>query len=206
MQIIEKYFPDLSELQKQKFQKLDKLYRDWNSKINVISRKDLDNLYEKHILHSLSIAKVITFKPKTRIIDVGTGGGFPGIPLAILFTEVQFLLIDSVGKKIKVVENISKVLGLQNVTCRQLRFENIDEQYDFIISRAVAKLSVFVDWSKGKILRGGFNSLHNGILYLKGGDFSDELKTLKKKYSVYNLKDLFDEEFFETKKLIHISE
>ncbi len=204
MEIIKKYFPDLTEIQRQQFMQLDKLYQEWNAKINVISRKDLDNLYERHVLHSLGIAKVISFKPGTTILDAGTGGGFPGIPLAILFPETQFLLADSIAKKIKVVNEVSKALDLKNVEGKQARVENINQQFDFIVSRAVARLPEFMIWCKGKIKRTGFNNLHNGILYLKGGDLAEELAPVKTRNRVYELSQYFDEEFFETKKVVHV--
>jgi 16S rRNA (guanine527-N7)-methyltransferase len=204
MEIIEKYFPNLTKSQHRQFMQLDSLYRDWNAKINVISRKDLDNLYERHVLHSLGIAKIISFNPGTTILDAGTGGGFPGIPLAILFPETEFLLADSIAKKIKVVNEISKALGLKNIEGRQSRVEKINQSFDFIVSRAVTKLPEFMNWCKGKIRKSNFNNLHNGILYLKGGDLSEELYPLKKPTKVYDLINYFDEEFFETKKVVHI--
>jgi len=204
MEIIKKYFPDLTEIQRQQFMQLDALYQEWNAKINVISRKDLDNLYERHVLHSLGITKIISFKPGTTILDAGTGGGFPGIPLAILFPETQFLLADSIAKKIKVVNEVSKALDLKNVEGKQGRVENINQQFDFIVSRAVARLPEFLTWCKRKIKRTGFNDLHNGILYLKGGDLTEELAPVKTRNRVYELSQFFDEEFFETKKVVHV--
>ncbi len=204
MQIIEKYFTGLTEDQRRQFMMLEGLYRDWNVKINVVSRKDLDNLYERHVLHSLAIAKIISFKKNTTILDVGIGGGFPGIPLAILFPEVEFLLVESIAKKIKVVNEISASLGLNNVGALQARVENINQSFDFIVSRAVTRLPEFMNWCKGKIRRSGFNDLHNGILYLKGGDLDEELKPIKKETRIYELSEYFGEEFFETKKVVHV--
>jgi len=195
-QIIFKYFPTLSEKQKVQFEQMGKLYADWNSKINVISRKDIDNFYERHVLHSLGIAKVISFKPKTKILDVGTGGGFPGIALAILFPKCEFHLTDSIGKKIKVVNAVSENLGLKNVKGIWSRAEELKEKYNFIISRAVTELPQFQKWVKGKFLAENFNDLKNGILYLRG-EGADGNKT-------YELKNYFSEEFFETKKVVFI--
>nr|NQU93439.1 16S rRNA (guanine(527)-N(7))-methyltransferase RsmG [Bacteroidota bacterium] len=203
MKIIQKYFPDLTSGQQVRFGQLQDLYREWNSKINVISRKDLENLYERHILHSLAIAKVIDFKDKTSILDAGTGGGFPGIPLAILFPQVRFLLADSIGKKIRVVQEVSDALGLNNVIARQARIEDIPQQFDFVVSRAVTRLPDFLEWCKGKIRKRGFNKLPNGILYLKGGDITEELKGVKGKYRIWNCSEFFQEDFFETKKVIY---
>jgi len=204
MQIIKKYFPDLSQYQIKQFEQLQNLYREWNSKINVISRKDIENLYEKHILHSLGIAKIIKFKKGTKILDVGTGGGFPGIPLAIIFPDSKFTLIDSIGKKIKVVNAIADELKLSNVKTIQIRAENINDKFDFIVSRAVTSLPVFYNWVNKKIMKKSFNDIDNGILYLKGGDIDKELKILKKQYSIYELNKYFTEDFFNTKKIIYI--
>ena len=204
MQIIKKYFPDLSQYQIKQFEQLQNLYREWNSKINVISRKDIENLYEKHILHSLGIAKIIKFKKGTKILDVGTGGGFPGIPLAIIFPDSKFTLIDSIGKKIKVVNAIADELKLSNVKTMQIRAENINDKFDFIVSRAVTSLPVFYNWVNKKIMKKSFNDIDNGILYLKGGDIDKELKILKKQYSIYELNKYFTEDFFSTKKIIYI--
>lgn len=202
--IIFKYFPDLSAEQRSQYAALYDLYRDWNDQINVISRKDIDELYVRHVLHSLGIAKVIRFKPQTKILDVGTGGGFPGVPLAIMFPEVHFHLVDSIGKKIKVVQNVSEALALGNLTAAQTRAEQVREQYDFVVSRAVTRLKPFYQWVKNKFRKESFNDLPNGILYLKGGDLQDELKEAKKKYQLYNLSDYFEEEFFETKKVVYV--
>lgn len=203
MQEITKQFPKLTENQLHQFEKLQDLYQDWNSKINVISRKDIDELYTRHVLHSLGIAKVITFKPNTKILDVGTGGGFPGIPLAILFPEVDFYLIDIIGKKIKVVNEVATALGLKNVKAEQMRAENVKQDFDFIVSRAVTNMPDFVSWVSGKIKKTNSNDLSNGILYLKGGDLTEELKNFPKA-TQYNLSDFFEEDFFETKKVVHL--
>ena len=203
MDLLLKYFPNLTQLQISQFSQLQELYKDWNLKINVVSRKDIDELYLRHVLHSLGIAKVVQFKPNTKVLDVGTGGGFPGIPLAILFPEVQFHLVDSIGKKIKVVREVAEGLGLQNIKTTHGRVEEIKETYDFIVSRAVAQMETFVFWTKGKINKKQQHPIKNGILYLKGGDLSDELK----KYTsatIYNLPDYFAEDFFETKKIVHL--
>ncbi len=203
MEIIHKYFKNLSETQVAQFSKLQELYEDWNLKINVVSRKDIDELYLRHVLHSLGIAKVMQFKPKAKVMDVGTGGGFPGIPLAILFPETQFHLVDSIGKKIKVVDEVVAGLGLENVKTTHGRVEDIKDTYDFIVSRAVAQMETFVRWNKGKIAKKQNHDLKNGILYLKGGDLTEELQ----KYTsaaIYNLPEYFDEPFFETKKVVHL--
>lgn len=204
-ELIFSYFPNLSVSQKEQFSSLEGLYRDWNEKINVISRKDMDAFWIHHVLHSLAIAKIIQFCPGTRIMDVGTGGGFPGIPLAILFPESRFYLVDSIGKKIKVVEEIAKALGLKNVKAEQLRVENVRERQDFIVSRGVTAFPAFLDLVKGKIERTSRNSLENGILYLKGGDFSEELKPFERQTTIYQIADFFSEDFFETKKIIHFN-
>ena len=203
MDLLLKYFPNLTQLQISQFSQLQELYKDWNLKINVVSRKDIDELYLRHVLHSLGIAKVVQFNPNTKVLDVGTGGGFPGIPLAILFPEVQFHLVDSIGKKIKVVREVAEGLGLQNIKTTHGRVEEIKGTYDFIVSRAVAQMETFVFWTKGKINKKQQHPIKNGILYLKGGDLSDELK----KYTsatTYNLLDYFTEDFFETKKIVHL--
>lgn len=204
MELITKYFPGLSEQQIQQFAQLDSLYKEWNEQINVISRKDIDLLYERHILHSLGIAKVMSFKPGTRVMDIGTGGGFPGIPLAILFPESTFLLIDSIGKKIKVVQEVSQAIGLTNLTAVHGRAEEVDEKFHFIVSRAVTRLKPFFGWTKNKYSAEQFNELKNGILYLKGGDLEEEIKELNKPVQLYNLSDFFQEEFFETKKVLYV--
>tara|TARA_B100000787_G_scaffold168255_1_gene156675 strand:- start:1334 stop:1948 length:615 start_codon:yes stop_codon:yes gene_type:complete len=202
MQIIHKYFPDLSEKQIKQFADLQCLYDHWNEKINVISRKNMETLYTNHVLHSLAIAKVIQFENGTKILDIGTGGGFPGIPLAILFPEVSFLLVDSIGKKIKVVNEVSRSIGLTNVSTLQERAENIKETFDFVVSRAVTNMTDFKKWVKGKINSTHNNTLNNGILYLKGGDLAEELKGIK--HTKIEIADFFEEEFFDTKKIIHI--
>ena len=203
MDLLLKYFPDLTQLQKEQFSKLQDLYKDWNLKINVVSRKDIDELYLRHVLHSLGIAKVMEFKPNAKVMDVGTGGGFPGIPLAILFPETQFHLVDSIGKKIKVVNEVAAGLELQNVKTTHGRVEEVTDTYDFIISRAVAQMETFVRWTKGKISKKQQHDLKNGILYLKGGDLFEELEKYKTA-TIYDLPDFFEEDFFETKKLVHL--
>lgn len=203
-QLIKKYFPDLSEAQYEQFSALKSLYTDWNAKINVISRKDTKHFYERHVLHSLGIAKVTSFSDGTDILDIGTGGGFPGIPLAIAFPEVQFHLVDSIGKKIKVVQAVAEALGLKNVTAEHARAEQIDRQFDFIVSRAVTAMPVFLTWTTGKFKKEQRNSLKNGILYLKGGDLTEEMAGIRKHIRYYDLKDFFSEEFFETKKVVYL--
>jgi 16S rRNA (guanine527-N7)-methyltransferase len=202
--IIAKYFPDLTPTQKEQFEKLESLYRERNEKINVISRKDIDNLYINHILHSLAIAKIISFKPGASVLDVGTGGGFPGIPLAILFPLTNFHLVDSIGKKITVVKNVAEGLGLANVKADQIRAEEIKAKYDFVVSRAVTRMKEFYGWVRNKTKEKSIHSLDNGILYLKGGDLDEELDELKTKYALYSLPDYFEEEFFLTKKVVFI--
>jgi 16S rRNA (guanine527-N7)-methyltransferase len=204
MEIITKYFPDLNHTQIHQINSLGDLYTEWNKAINVISRKDIENLYVNHVLHSLSIAKIIKFADGTSIIDVGTGGGFPGIPLAIVFPEVSFHLVDSIGKKIKVVTEISKELGLENVTASQSRIEDISFKYDFIVSRAMTNLPDFVKVTRKNITKRSINPLHNGILYLKGGDIQDEIRNTGLKSMVYNISDYYTEPFFQTKHLIHL--
>lgn len=204
MNTIEKYFPELTDTQKAQFGQLPELYRFWNEQINVISRQDLDNLFERHVLHSLGIAKIVSFKSGTEILDVGTGGGFPGIPLAIMFPEAQFHLIDGIGKKIKVVNEIATALGLENVKAEQIRAEQLKSDYEFIVSRAVTQLPVFFNWVKGKISSNSFHNLKNGLLCLKGGDLSEELIAFGRKTKTYHLSDYFEEEFFETKKVIYV--
>ena len=201
MQDIVKYFPNLTEDQVSKFRELEVLYKDWNAKINVISRKDIDELYEKHVLHSLGIAKIQEFKPGSKIMDVGTGGGFPGIPLAILYPEVDFYLIDVIAKKIRVVNEVATALGLHNVKAEQMRAENVKEEFDFIVSRAVTNMPDFVKWVKDKVKKKQNHELKNGILYLKGGDLTEELQAFPKA-TQYDLSDYFKTEFFETKKAV----
>lgn len=203
MEEIIKQFPNLTENQLLQFQKLEALYQDWNAKINVISRKDIDELYTKHVLHSLAIAKIQPFEPGTYILDVGTGGGFPGIPLAILFPETRFYLIDVIAKKIKVVLAVADELGLKNVKAEQMRAENVKGDYDFIVSRAVTNMPDFVSWIKDKIKKQNKHQLSNGILYLKGGDLTEELKDFPKA-TEYSIADFFKDEFFETKKVVHL--
>ncbi len=204
MELLHKYFPNLSNLQQAQFFKLQDLYKDWSLKINVVSRKDIDELYLRHVLHSLGIAKVMEFNPGARVMDVGTGGGFPGIPLAILFPESNFHLVDSIGKKIKVVNEVVQGLDLKNVRTTNGRVEKVKKEYDFIVSRAVAQMETFVRWTEGKIAKTQNHPLKNGILYLKGGDLKEELH----KYTsatIYELPQYFQEEFFETKKVVHLA-
>ena len=196
-------FSNLTDIQIEQFRKLENLYHDWNAKINVISRKDIDELYKKHVLHSLAIAKILAFKPGTAILDVGTGGGFPGIPLAILFPETQFYLIDVILKKINVVNAVAEALGLQNVKAEQMRAENAKGDYDFIVSRAVTNMPDFVSWIKSKVKKENQHELPNGILYLKGGDLSEELKDFPQAHE-YPISGFFKDEFFETKKVVHL--
>ena len=202
-EIIFENFPNLSEDQKRRFGKLEELYKDWNQKINVVSRKDIDELYLRHVLHSLGIAKFIQFKEGSTILDVGTGGGFPGIPLAIFFPEVQFTLVDSIGKKIKVVNEVVEGLELTNVTTINARVEEIPGQFDFIVSRAVAAMPTFVHWIKGKIKKESKHDIRNGILYLKGGDLHEELKNYRTA-EIFDLTNYFKEDFFETKKMVYL--
>jgi 16S rRNA (guanine527-N7)-methyltransferase len=203
MQLLLKYFPNLTEDQIDKFTKLEALYQDWNLKINVVSRKDIDELYLRHVLHSLAIAKVIDFKPGTKILDVGTGGGFPGIPLAIMYPECKFHLVDSIAKKLKVVDEVVEGLGLENVKTTNKRVEETKGTYDFIVSRAVAAMPTFVHWVKGKITKKQNHELKNGIIYLKGGDLGEELQDYKTA-TIYDITDFFQEDFFETKKVVHL--
>lgn len=205
MELILKYFPDLTPLQVKQFEQLQELYTFWNEQINVISRKDTENFYERHVLHSLGIAKVIQFSDDSKILDIGTGGGFPGIPLAILFPNVHFTLVDSIGKKIKVVNEVALALGLENVIGIHDRAENIKGQFDFIISRAVTAMPSFLKWTKGKYAPTQNNDLKNGVLYLKGGDLTEEFQTVQQKYTLYDLENYFNETFFETKKVVHIA-
>lgn len=204
MELIEKYFPNLSELQKQNLAALDALYADWNAKINVISRKDQDHFYERHVLHSLAIAKVCRFHPGAEVLDIGTGGGFPGIPLAILFPKAQFHLVDSIGKKVKVVEEVALALNLKNVTAEQIRAEKLHRSFDFIVSRAVTQMPKFMTWTRNRVRKGkDAGSMANGILYLKGGDLSEELASFRRA-KVYPISKHFEEEFFETKKVVYL--
>ena len=203
MEVVCKYFKELTDIQIEQFKKLESLYALWNAQINVISRKDIQDLYLKHVLHSLSIAKIVTFKPNTKILDIGTGGGFPGIPLAILFPNTQFYLVDSIGKKIKVVNEIITALDLQNVNTEHGRAENVKGEFDFIVSRAVAKMDDFKKWTRNKITKKQQHTIKNGILFLKGGDLTEELKNYPSA-KIYALDNYFEEEFFETKKVVHI--
>ena len=203
LELILQYFPEITSEQKKQFAELEVLYKDWNEKINVISRKDTDSLYEKHILHSLGIAKVMAFADNTKVLDIGTGGGFPGIPLAILFPNVQFTLVDSIGKKITVVKGVAESLGLKNVTAHHMRAEQLKEKFHFVVSRAVTQMPVFLTWLRGKFEKEQFNPKHNGVLYLKGGDLAEELAGLKAE--IFNLKNYFDGEFFDTKKVVYLS-
>jgi len=203
LELILKYFPDITEEQKDQFAELEILYKDWNEKINVISRKDTDSLYEKHILHSLGIAKVMEFADNTKVLDIGTGGGFPGIPLAILFPNTQFTLVDSIGKKITVVKGVAESLGLKNIMAHHMRAEQLKEKFHFVVSRAVTQMPVFLTWLRGKFEKDQFNPKHNGVLYLKGGDLGEELAGLR--CEIFQLKNYFEEEFFDTKKVVYIS-
>ncbi|MCF2499646.1 16S rRNA (guanine(527)-N(7))-methyltransferase RsmG [Dyadobacter chenhuakuii] len=204
MELINKYFPDLTADQRDKFGQMEELYQFWNAKVNVISRQDIDTLYERHVLHSLGIAKVQEFKSGTSILDVGTGGGFPGIPLAIMFPKAQFHLVDSIGKKIRVVQEIADALKLDNVKAEQIRAERLDDSYEFVVSRAVTRITPFVGWVKKNISKNSFHSLRNGILYLKGGDLTEELSELNQKSRTYELSGYFEEEFFQTKKVVYV--
>jgi 16S rRNA (guanine527-N7)-methyltransferase len=202
--LIIKYFPNLKDEQIEKFEKLLPLYESWNEQINVISRKDLESFNERHLLHSLGIAKVIEFVSGSKILDIGTGGGFPGIPLAILFPEVQFTLVDSIGKKIKVVNEVAKTLDLNNVEGIHERAEKIKDKFDFVVSRAVTAMPQFLPWVNGKFLKENKNNLKNGILYLKGGDLTEEMKPVKQQITYFELQKIFDEDFFETKKVVYL--
>ena len=204
IQVIQKYFPDLSPIQIENFSRLEELYTTWNNQINVISRKDTENFYERHVLHSLGIAKIIQFKDGSEILDIGTGGGFPGIPLAILFPECQFTLVDSIGKKIKVVNEIANELGLKNVIGIHERAENIKQKFDFIVSRAVTAMPIFLTWIDNKFKKENKNNLPNGVLYLKGGDLIEEMTPVKKYYKFHDLNKIFKEDFFETKKVVYL--
>ena len=202
--VVFNYFPELSEGQRRQFEALGPLYREWNEKINVISRKDIENLYVNHVLHSLGIAKVTSFLPGSRVLDVGTGGGFPGIPLAILFPQTSFHLVDSIGKKITVVKEVSQAVGLTNVEAEQVRAEQVKEKYDFIVSRAVTQMKEFYGWVHNKVKRESKHPIDNGILYLKGGDLDEEMNQLRRPYRYYDLTDYFSEEFFVTKKVVYL--
>ncbi len=202
--LILKYFPDLTPVQQQQYRQLPELYQFWNSQINVISRKDIDLLFERHVLHSLGIAKVISFLPGENVLDVGTGGGFPGIPLAIMFPDTQFYLVDSIGKKIKVVNEVAKAIGLKNLKAEHIRAEQAPGQFDFVVSRAVTQLREFYPWVKGKFNKTSNNALPNGILYLKGGDLAQEITESGLAVQQFHLKDHFTEEFFETKQVIYV--
>lgn len=204
MDIIEKYFPHLTPHQKHQFSQLESVYKEWNQHINVISRKDIDQFYERHVLHSLAIAKSLEFKPKSTILDVGTGGGFPGIPLAILFPECSFHLVDSIGKKIKVVQSVVDQLEIKNVRVSHQRAENVKDRYDFIVSRAVTKMPGFISWVRKSIKKKQRNALPNGILYLKGGDLKEEMKEVRNHYEIFEISNWFKEDFFETKKVVYV--
>lgn len=203
MECINKYFNNLTEKQISQFEKLKPVYEQWNAKINVISRKDMDSFYERHVLHSLAIAKIVSFLADSEILDVGTGGGFPGVPLAILFPQTKFTLVDSIGKKIKVVEEVCKELDIKNVTAINSRVEQIDKKFDFIVSRAVTQMPEFVKWVRRKIKKSSKHSLDNGILYLKGGDLTEELASFKN-IQLYEISNFFSEDFFETKKVVYL--
>lgn len=205
MDVIVKYFPDLNQEQIKLFRQIEPLYADWNSKINVISRKDFSEFYERHVLHSLGIAKFIHFTPGSEILDVGTGGGFPGIPLAIYFPHVKFHLVDSIGKKVKVVKAVSESLGLKNVTAEQIRAEQLKNKYDFVVSRAVTRLPEFLNWVRKNISMKQQNAVPNGILYLKGGDLTKEIKPFRKQVFIQHLSEYFEEEFFDSKLLVQLS-
>ena len=204
MTLLSSYFPDLSPEQIRQFEALEGLYQTWNAQINVISRKDTDHFYERHVLHSLAIAKIVQFLPGSSVLDIGTGGGFPGIPLAILFPEVQFHLVDSIGKTIKVVQEVAASLGLQNVQASHARAETIKDRYDFIVSRAVTQMPVFLTWVKGKSAKKNLHNLKNGVLYLKGGDLSEELAGLRYPVKEFPISEFYKEEFFETKKVVYV--
>lgn len=203
LELILKYFPDITDTQKQQFSQLQDLYQEWNERINVISRKDMESLYEKHILHSLGIAKVMDFATGTKVLDIGTGGGFPGIPLAILYPEANFTLIDSIGKKITVVQAVADGIGLTNVKAIHGRAEKVKDKFHFVVSRAVTQMPVFLRWLHGKFEKEQLNTKHNGLLYLKGGDLAEELAGLK--CEIFNLNNYFEGDFFDTKKVVYLS-
>ena len=203
MKIILKEFPDLNDIQIEQFSKLKNIYSEWNNKINIISRKDIDNIYERHILHSLVIAKFIKFNNRTTVLDLGTGGGFPGIPLSIIFPDVNFILVDSIRKKIVVVDEIINSLKLKNVKSEWSRAENLDYKYDFLVTRAVAKMSLLIEWSKGKFNKNSNNQIANGIIALKGGNVDEELKNIQQK-KIVDIKDIFDTHYFLDKKIIYV--
>jgi 16S rRNA (guanine527-N7)-methyltransferase len=203
--LITKYFPQITPEQEAKFAQLGPLYIHWNAQINVISRKDIDSLYEKHVLHSLSIARIVDLKPGTKVLDVGTGGGFPGIPLAILFPEVKFHLVDSIGKKIKVVQAVADALDLKNVRASHMRAEEVKDTYDFVVTRAVTRIAPFWEWVKNKFNTNSTNDIWNGVLALKGGDLNEELAELTIPYRTYSLAEHFEEPFFETKKVVYVA-
>ena len=202
--VITKYFPEISQRQIEQFSLLGSLYAEWNDRINVISRKDMDNLYEHHVLHSLSVARIISFASSARVLDVGTGGGFPGIPLAILFPETHFHLVDSIGKKLKVVDAVKDALRLKNVTTQHIRAEQLTEKFDFVVSRAVTSLPEFITWVKGKFIRHNIHSMPNGMFLLKGGDLTGELFACRDRAKIFSINDFFDLPFFEEKKVVYI--
>lgn len=203
MDKILKYFPDITATQREQFEALYPLYSDWNAKINVVSRKDFDQLYLRHVLHSLAIAKVCSFDAGARIVDVGCGGGFPSIPLAIMFPNVEFTAVDSIGKKITVVKGVAEALGIENLTARNCRVESVNAKFDYAVSRAVTDMSTYVGWVWNKLEKGQHGSLRNGIIYLKGGELAEELALTKKRWNLYSISEFFDEEFFETKKVVY---